>query len=126
MLNRRHFLGSSLLAASASLPATRAWPALLAPTARVDRDLDAVTGDGRSVTLKRAAVQDLADSLRGNLILPGGEGYDRARRVWNAQMNRRPALIVQPRGAADVRDAVQFARESNLLLAVKCGGHTRR
>jgi len=124
MLNRRRFLGSSLLAASATLPAARAWPALLEPSTNVDRDLDAVTVDGRPVTLKRAAVRELSESLRGSLILPGGEGYERARRVWNAQMNRRPALIVQPRGAVDVRNAVQFARESNLLLAVKCGGHS--
>ena len=124
MLSRRRFLGSSMLAASAALPATRGWAAILdAPTA-IDRDLDAVTGDGRSVTLKRAAVRELGESLRGNLIRPGGPGYDSARRVWNAQMNRRPALIVQPRGATDVRNAVQFARESNLLLAVKCGGHS--
>ncbi len=105
MLSRRRFLQSSLLAASATLPATRGWPAILAPPAGVDRDLDAVTGEGKSVTLTRAAVRELGDSLRGNLILPGGPGYDQARWVWNAQMNRHPALIVQPRGAADVRSA---------------------
>jgi FAD/FMN-containing dehydrogenase len=124
MLSRRRFLRSSLLAASATLPATRGWPALLLPPAGIDRDLDAVTGEGNSVTLTRAAVRELGESLRGNLILPGGAGYDQARWVWNAQMNRHPALIVQPRGAEDVRNAVQFARDSNLLLAVKCGGHS--
>ena len=124
MLSRRHFLGSSLLAATATLPSPRAWSAILAPATAVDRDLDAVTVDGKPVTLKRAAVRELGDSLRGNLILPGGEGYDKARWVWNAQMDKHPALIIQPRGAADVRNAVQFARDSNLLLAIKCGGHS--
>ena len=115
MLSRRRFLRSSLLAATASLPAARGWSAILAPAPNIDRDLDAVSGDGRSVVLKRAQVKELGESLRGNLILPGGAGYDQARWVWNAQMNRHPALIVQPRGAADVRNAVQFARDSGLI-----------
>ena len=67
------------------------------------------------MTLTRASVQELADSLRGNLLLPGLPAYDQARRVWNAQIDKHPALIVQPRGAADVSSAVQFARASNLL-----------
>jgi FAD/FMN-containing dehydrogenase len=123
-LNRRRVIQGALFAAGAALPAARSWSALLADVGRVDRDLDAVTADGKGATLSRTAVQDLADSLRGNLILPGHRAYDPARRVWNAQMDRRPALIVQPRGAVDVSRAVQFARESNLLLAVKCGGHS--
>jgi FAD/FMN-containing dehydrogenase len=113
-----------MLAAAAALPVTRAWPVILSPSMSVDRDLDAVTADGRSITLKRAEVQELGESLRGNLLLPGHAAYDPARRVWNAQMDKRPAFIVQPRGAADVRNAVQFARASSLLVAVKCGGHS--
>jgi len=123
-LSRRRFLGNSVLAAAAALPAARAWPAILAPSPPVDRDLDAVTCDGKAITLKRAEVEELGQSLRGNLILPGHAAYDPARRVWNAQLDKRPAFIVQPRGAADVRNAVQFARASNLLVAVKCGGHS--
>ena len=123
-MNRRRFLGNSLFAAAAALPAARAFPAILGPSAKVDRDLEAVTLDGKSITLTRASVQELGDSLRGNLILPGHAAYDPARRILNAQMDKRPALIVQPRGAADVRNAVLFARESSLLFAVKCGGHS--
>ena len=62
--------------------------------------------------------------MRGNLVLPGHEVYEEARRVLNASINRYPALIVQPKGVADVKNAVDFARESNLLVAVKCGGHS--
>jgi FAD/FMN-containing dehydrogenase len=91
---------------------------------KVDHDLEAITGDGKSITLARAAVQELGDALRGNLLLRGHSAYEEARRVINAQMNKFPALIVQPRGAADVKLAVDFARESNLLVAVKCGGHS--
>jgi FAD/FMN-containing dehydrogenase len=58
------------------------------------------------------------------LLLPGQPGYDDARRVLNASIDRHPALVVQPTGAADVRTAVNFARQHDLLLAVKCGGHS--
>jgi FAD/FMN-containing dehydrogenase len=125
MLSRRGFVRGSLAAAvAASLPAGRALSAVLSPSMKVDRDLDAITGDGKSVTLARAAVQELGDSLRGNLLLSGHPAYEEARRVINAQMDKHPALIVQPRGAADVKQAVDFARSSNLLVAVKCGGHS--
>jgi FAD/FMN-containing dehydrogenase len=111
-------------AIGASLPLRGAFGAILSPSKTVDRDIEAITGAGASVTLKRAAVQDLGESLRGNLILPGHPVYDDARRVLNASISKYPALIVQPRGVADVRNAVKFARESNLLVAVKCGGHS--
>ncbi len=104
MLTRRGFVRGSLAAAvAASLPAGNAVSAVLSPSMKVDSDLDAVTGDGKSITLTRAAVQELGDSLRGNLLLAGHAAYDAARRVWNAQMDKHPALIVQPRGAADVQ-----------------------
>jgi FAD/FMN-containing dehydrogenase len=111
-------------AVGASLPMTGALGAILSPSRAVDADIDAVTGDGASVTLKRAALQELGESLRGNLVLPGHPVYDDARRVLNASISKFPALIVQPRGVADIRNAVSFARESSLLVAVKCGGHS--
>jgi FAD/FMN-containing dehydrogenase len=107
-----------------ALPGANAWSAILGPSPTIDRDLEAVTGDGKPVTLTRASVKELGDSLRGNLLLPGVPAYDQARRVLNAQMDKHPALIVQPRGASDVSSAVQFARAANLLVAVKCGGHS--
>jgi FAD/FMN-containing dehydrogenase len=124
MLTRRNFVAHASLLGLAAVPTGRAWAALFSPTNSVDRDLDALSGDGREVTLARASVQELAASLRGNLLLPGVPAYERARRVLNAQIDRHPALIVQPRGAADVSAAVQFAHASNLLVAVKCGGHS--
>jgi hypothetical protein len=111
-------------AIGASLPLGGTFGAILSPSKAVDRDIEAITGDGTAVTLKRSAVQELGDSLRGNLILPGHPVYDDARRVLNASISKFPALIVQPRGVADVRNVVKFARESNLLTAVKCGGHS--
>ncbi|MGH8135831.1 MAG: FAD-binding protein, partial [Steroidobacteraceae bacterium] len=109
-------------ALAASLPIGR----LLAAGAGVPvgGDVAAVTGSGTATTLERAALQELRDSLRGALLLAGDAGYDQARRVLNESINKHPALIVQPTGVADIRNAVTFARERELLLAVKCGGHS--
>jgi FAD/FMN-containing dehydrogenase len=121
-MNRRDFFVSSLAAAvAASLAGTRA---LAAATAPIASDVAAVTGSGAQITLGRAAVEELRASLRGALLLPDQPGYDEARRVLNASIDRHPALVVQPTGVADVRTAVSFARQNGLLLAVKCGGHS--
>ncbi len=121
-MNRRDFFVSSLAAAvAASLAQSRALAAEATPFAA---DIQAVTGGGAKLTLERAALEELRTSLRGALLLPGQPGYDQARRVLNASIDRHPALVVQPSGAADVRTAVSFARQYGLLLAVKCGGHS--
>jgi FAD/FMN-containing dehydrogenase len=124
MNRRRFFQGSLAASAAASLPGNRVYAAILSSSMQVDADIDAVTGDGASVTLSKASVQELGESLRGNLLLPGHPAYEEARRVLNPSIDKRPALIVQPKGSADVKNAVDFARGSNLLVAVKCGGHS--
>jgi len=75
------------------------------------------------VTLDAEAIQGFVERVRGAVLLRGDQGYDEARAIWNGLIDRRPALIVQCTGAADVVDAVNFAREKNLLLSVKGGGH---
>lgn len=69
------------------------------------------------------AVAELRAALRGALLLPGEQGYDEARIIWNAMVDRRPALVVRAAGAADVVQAVNFARTHGLVLAVRGGGH---
>ena len=123
-MDRRRFLQSSLATSiAAALPASQAFAALQALT-QVTGDVRAVTGDRSELSLEKAAVQELADSLRGNLLLPGNEGYEVARRVLNASIDKHPALIIQPTGVSDIQNAVRFASERKLLLAVKCGGHS--
>jgi len=124
-MDRRRFLCSSLSAAGlAAIPGLRVFAVSLVHTpTTVPSDIDAVTSDGAHITLPRAVVQELSDSLKGKLLLPGGPAYDEARLLLQPAYDKHPALVVQPTGAADVQHAVNFARENSLLLAVKCGGH---
>jgi len=69
-------------------------------------------------------VRELRRKFRGALLLPGEEGYDEARRVWNGAIDRRPALIARCAGADDVVEAVRFAREQDLPVSVRGGGHS--
>src|SRR5918993_1093985 len=69
------------------------------------------------------AVRALRGRFRGALLRRGEEGYDEARRVWNGAIDRRPALIARCAGADDVAVAVRFAREHDLLVSVRGGGH---
>ena len=120
-MNRRLFLRSAVAAGFATaIPGSAAWAALT----EVSGDIFAVTGDRRELNIEKAAVQELADSLRGNLLLPGNAAYEKARRVMNASIDKKPAFVVQPIGATDIRYAVDFAREREMLLAIKCGGHS--
>lgn len=68
-------------------------------------------------------IEKLRNRFRGALLRPGEEGYDQARRIWNGAIDRRPALIARCVGADDVVAAVRFARERDLPVAVKGGGH---
>jgi FAD/FMN-containing dehydrogenase len=78
---------------------------------------------GEEIVLKEGALDEFKSSLRGNFLRPGDEGYDEARAVWNAMIDRRPSLIVGCAGTADVIASVNFAREHGLLTAVRGGGH---
>jgi len=74
-------------------------------------------------TIDNAAIEQLAQSFNGRLLRPGEDGYDGARTIFNAMIDRRPAIIAQPANAADVAAAVKFAAQHELLVSVKGGGH---
>src|SRR5690242_21390959 len=74
--------------------------------------------------LTRPAVDRLRAGFRGELISPGDQEYETARKVWNALIDRHPALIARAGCTADVVTAVRFARERGLRVSVRGGGHS--
>lgn len=76
-----------------------------------------------STQIDAAGVEALSANFAGRLLRPGDDHYDEARRIWNGHVDRRPALIAQCSGPADVVAAVRFSRERELLVAVRGGGH---
>jgi len=86
-------------------------------------DLSIKTQAGGQAVIAPEQLQALAARLKGKLVLPGQDGYDEARTIWNAMIDRKPAAIVRVAHVDDVVAAVTFAREQDLVLAVKGGGH---
>ena len=78
---------------------------------------------GGTIQLNEEELATLQHGLRGEICLPGDPGYDEARNLWNAMIDRRPGMVVRCQGTVDVIQAVNFAREHQLLLSVRSGGH---
>ena len=74
--------------------------------------------------IPQSAMQKFRESLRGQSFCPGEQGYDAARTIPNAMIDRRPAIIARCAGAADVITCVRFAREHDIVVAVRGGGHS--
>lgn len=73
--------------------------------------------------LESSVIEEFRSRFRGAIIQPHDKEYDAARQVWNGLIDRQPAFIARPTGTADVVEAVNFARENNLLLSIRGGGH---
>jgi FAD/FMN-containing dehydrogenase len=86
-----------------------------------ERRITTTGGDERVVS--GVAIDKFASQLRGELLADGDVRYDVARKVWNGMVDKRPALIVRCGGTADVIHCVRFAREYDLLVSVRGGGH---
>jgi FAD/FMN-containing dehydrogenase len=76
------------------------------------------------MAVRPAELGKLTDGFAGQIVGPDDPGYDAARAVWNSMIDRRPALIVRPTGTDDVAAALRFGREQELVVAVRCGGHS--
>ncbi len=100
---------------------------LVVSTKRLDGDgvcqIELRTRNGQTTTVSDEAITALAELLRGRLVRPSDADYDDARAVWNGMVDRHPALIARCAGVADVVTSVNFAKEHDLLLAVRGGGH---
>jgi FAD/FMN-containing dehydrogenase len=124
-MDRRKFCKTTLAAAVAA--ATPFLPgcdreAKVATTA--DTSIRGISLDGAEIELERAAIRELGEALSGPVMLSGHPEYDGSRRVWNGMHDKRPALIARCLSSEDVSHAVSFARERNLLTAVRGGGHS--
>jgi FAD binding domain/Berberine and berberine like len=86
--------------------------------------VEIATLDGGRASLGASEVASLQNSLRGGLILAGDPTYENARRVWNGNVDRRPAVIARCANTADVKSAVTFASSNGLLISVRGGGHS--
>jgi len=124
-MDRRKFCRTAVAASVAA-----AIPLLPGCERKAPVATDAVTSirgislDGAELELERAAIRELGDSLTGPVLLSNHAEYDTARKVWNGMHDRRPALIARCMSSEDVSNAITFARERELLTAVRGGGHS--
>ena len=84
---------------------------------------DIYTQSNNKTLLDDKIIDELRKSLRGELITSKNQNYDELRKVWNGMIDKRPAMIVRCTGTADVMAAVDFARENDILLSIRGGGH---
>jgi len=86
-------------------------------------DVRVSTNAGNETVLRVNDLNEFGSRFRGPLLRIGDAGYDKARTIWNALIDHKPGLIVCCTGAQDVIEAVQFARDHDLLVSVRGGGH---
>ena len=86
-------------------------------------DMQVKARTGGETTVSEQTIGAFKETLRGRLLTPESQEYNEARTIWNAMIDRRPALIVRCVNAADVVQAVRFAREHKLIVAMRGGGH---
>lgn len=85
--------------------------------------IEALTLAGNLVAIDDNELKALRTQIRGKVITPSDSGYDASRKIWNAMIDCRPALIVECTGTADVQYAVRFAKAHHLLISVRGAGH---
>lgn len=115
-MNRRDFLCSATIC----LANTASWRM---PDAMEGAAMSLRTLDGSSTRVDRAALAELEKGMRGEILIEGMSDYDSARSIWNAAIDRKPAVIIKCANTDDVVHAVRFARRHNALLSVRSGGH---
>jgi FAD/FMN-containing dehydrogenase len=85
--------------------------------------MKAKTLEGFEIDLNQNTLDSLINCLQGPVTVPGDIDFEQSKTVWNAMIDRSPAFVVRCLGVADVIACVQFARENNLLICIKGGGH---
>ncbi len=124
-MDRRKFVRTTLAAGfAASFPTIYGCGEKATVATEAEQSIAAVSLNGAEIELVKAQIRELGEALSGPVLLSGDHGYDSARKVWNGMHDKHPALIARCRSAEDIRHAVDFARDNNLLLAVRGGGHS--
>jgi hypothetical protein len=123
-MNRRQFCRTTLASTFAAAYPFLAGCDRSAPIVAADTSIAGISLSGAGIELEKAAVNELADSLSGSVLLSGHPAYDNVRKIWNGMHDKRPALIARCQNAEDISHAVTFARERELLVAVRGGGHS--
>ena len=121
-MDRRQFCRSALAAGVSA--AFAGCDRDLPDASQADSSIAAISLDGAEIELEAAAVRELGESISGAVMMPGHPQYDAARKIWNGMHDKRPALIARCLDSSDVSKAVAFARDNNLLVAVRGGGHS--
>ncbi len=121
---RRTFCKTTLAAGiAATLPGCDSGKSGSGPG--ISSTIPAISSSGAELSLESAAVAELAESLQGSLYLQADAGYAAAKQIWNGMFDQKqPAMVVQCASVGDIVNAVNFSRERNLLVSVKCGGHS--
>lgn len=86
-------------------------------------EVQVLTRQGSLLSVRENTLGDFRKQLRGDLLKKGDTEYENARKVWNGTIDKHPALIARCRGVADVMAAVNFAREHQLVMSIRSGGH---
>ena len=124
-MHRRQFCRTALAASvAAAIPLLPGCDRKAPVATEANTSIRAISLDGAELELERAAIRELGESLTGPVLLSGHPDYDGARTVWNGMHDKRPALIARCMNSEDVSNAVTFARERELLVAVRGGGHS--
>lgn len=125
-MDRRKFCKSAVAAGvAASYPLLSGCGRSETPVATsANTSIRGISLDGAEIELEKAAIKELGESMTGPVLLSGHPDYDNARTIWNGMHDKRPALIARCMNSEDVSNAVTFARERELLTAVRGGGHS--
>ena len=124
-MHRRQFCRTALAASvAAAIPLLPGCDKKAPVATEADTSIRGISLGGAELELEKSAIRELGQSMTGPVLLSGHSDYNDARMVWNGMHDRRPALIARCMTSEDVSNAVTFARERELLTAVRGGGHS--
>jgi len=124
-MDRRQFCRTAVAASvAAAIPMLPGCDRKVPVATEADTSIRGISLSGAEIELEKSAIRELGESMTGPVLLSGHPDYDSARTIWNGMHDKRPALIARCLNATDVSNAVTFARERQLLTAVRGGGHS--